>query len=188
MTAKLRTRRWISLFAIAIASLTFVAPGAAGSDQAQPAPSLEAVLNYHRINSSLITAGQISAAHAPLLRDAGVEVVINLAVADPERNRDEAFAVAEAGLTYMNIPVVWDTPTQANLDLFLDMMDAAQGKQVLVHCFANYRASAFTYLHRVLRAGVAPETARKDLEVVWNDEAWAEYPQWRAFVDQATQP
>lgn len=64
-------------------------------------------------------------------------------------------------------------------------VDAARDRHVLVHCFANYRASAFTYLYRVLRGDVDPKVARPDLDVVWKDEAWAEYPQWRAFVDRA---
>ena len=173
---------------LATALLTLATLNANAREQAEAPASLEAVLNYHRVNDSLVTAGQISAVHAPMLKADGVELVINLAVADPERNRDEAFTIAEAGMVYMNIPVVWDNPTQADLDLFLDVMDAAKHKHVLVHCFANYRASAFTYLHRVLRAGVAPEVARKDLETVWTDEAWTEYPQWRELIDRALQP
>ena len=147
--------------------------------------SLTSVLNYHRIDASLVTGGQISPAHVPLLREEGVDLIVNLSVADPERNRDEAFAVASAGITYVNIPVVWEAPKREDLDLFLAIMDGAADKHVLVHCFANYRASAFTYLHRVLRGGVDERVVRSDLEVVWNDEAWTEYPHWRKFVDEA---
>lgn len=52
-----------------------------------------------------------------------------------------------------------------------------------MHCFANYRASAFTYLYRVARLGVDEVEARKDLEMVWNDAAFVEAPQWREFID-----
>ena len=168
----------------ALACWLLAAPVSADHHADTP-PSLGDVYDYHRIDDRLVTAGQIAPAHVPLLRDAGVELIVNLAVANPEQNRDEAFAVAEAGIPYVNIPVVWESPTQADLELFLAVMDAAQDKHVLVHCFAKYRASAFTYLHRVLRGDVDQKAARKDLDVVWNDEAWTEYPQWRAFVDDA---
>ena len=165
--------------------LTLVATRSAADHHAVAPAEVEAVLNYHRINAQLITAGQISPIHAAQLRDAGVDVVINLSVADPERNQDEAFAIAAQGIAYFNIPVVWDVPSDADLDLFLNLMDATKGKHVLVHCFANYRASAFTYLHRVLRGGVDPQVARKDMETVWTEKAWAEYPQWRELLQRA---
>ena len=141
--------------------------------------------NFHRISDTLLTAGQIYPAQVPDLSETGVELVINLAVADAERNAEEAFAVAQAGIGYVNIPVIWDNPTEADLQLFFDLMDARGDRTTLVHCFANYRASAFTYLYRVLREGVPEEEARRDLLAIWDDEAFQQMPQWRRFIDEA---
>ena len=63
-------------------------------------------------------------------------------------------------------------------------MNAAKGKEVLVHCFANYRASAFVYLYRVLEGNVAPEEAEKDMRAIWDDAAFEEYAHWRKFIDE----
>jgi protein tyrosine phosphatase (PTP) superfamily phosphohydrolase (DUF442 family) len=110
--------------------------------------------------------------------------VVNLATADKERNGEEGFLLIEQAIDYIHIPVIWDAPTQADLDLFFAVMDARQNRKTLVHCFANYRASAFTYLYRVVRLGVDEAEARQDLEAVWDSEAFEAYPQWRGFIDK----
>ncbi|MEE4361804.1 MAG: protein tyrosine phosphatase family protein [Pseudomonadales bacterium] len=153
-------------------------------DAGDDAPLAE-VLAYREIDAGLSTAGQITAAQIPLLRDAGFGLVINLAVADEARNGEEGFLVSREGLAYAQIPVLWASPTLADLDLFFAVMDARAGRRTLVHCFANFRASAFTYLYRTLRLGVPEPEARADLEAIWTDEAFAEYPQWAAFIEQA---
>jgi protein tyrosine phosphatase (PTP) superfamily phosphohydrolase (DUF442 family) len=145
---------------------------------------LESVRNFHRVSDSLLTAGQIYPAQILTLKEENVQLVINLAIADPERNGEEPLAVAGAGINYVHIPVLWAKPTQQDLDLFFAMMDARGERKTLVHCFANFRASAFTYLYRVIREGVPEPEARKDLMAVWFDEKFDENPAWRAFIDE----
>lgn len=154
------------------------APGLAADDPFE-------IYHYHAIDDHLSTSGQITVEQIEALQETGFELVINLAVADPERNRDEAFRVAEAGIAYINIPVVWEAPTLADLRLFFDVMDARGDRRTLVHCFANYRASAFTYLYRTLRLGVDEARARQDLEVIWDDEARTQAAWWVDFIDAA---
>ena len=146
---------------------------------------LAEIYNYHRIDPGLHTAGQVTPAQVPDLKDQGIGMVINLAVADAERNGEEGFRVAEQGIAYTQIPVAWDNPTLADLDLFFAVMDARGDRPVLVHCFANYRASAFTYLYRTLRLGVPEAEARAGLDAVWSEAAFDENPQWRAFLAAA---
>lgn len=144
---------------------------------------LEGVRNFHRVSDVLLTAGQIYPAQVAALQSENVELIINLAVADPKRNADEPFAVAAAGISYVNIPVLWGAPTTRDLDLFFAMMDARQGRKTLVHCFANFRASAFTYLYRVIREGVPEADAREDLYAIWDAAKFDENPVWRAFIE-----
>lgn len=146
-------------------------------------PDPERILNFHRISESLATGGQVYESQVPGLQEDGVELVINLAIADPERNGQESFHITATGMSYVQIPVIWDKPTVEDLELFFAVMDARGGRHTLVHCFANYRASAFTYLYRVLRLGVPEEEARQDLQVVWDQAAFEEYPWWRDFID-----
>lgn len=145
---------------------------------------LEEVRNFHRVSDGLLTAGQIYPTHIPALQSEQVELVINLAVADAQRNGKEPYAVAAAGISYFNIPVLWTAPNSRDLDLFFAVMDARGGRKTLVHCFANFRASAFTYLYRVMREGVPEAEASKDLYAVWSEAKFDENPAWRQFIDE----
>ena len=151
------------------------------------AEGLDDILNFHTIDDTLATSGQVKPEHVPALTEAGFELVINLAPADPEQNQQEAFLVAGQNIAYANIPVDWENPTDANLQLFYALMNARDGRKTLVHCFANYRASAFTYAYRVRHGGVSPEEARADMFKVWTDEAFDKFPRWAELVDAAAQ-
>lgn len=149
------------------------------------AVELKDILNYHFIDESLSSAGQVQREHIEAVAEAGFELVINLGPADKDYNEDEGFMISEQGIAYVNIPVIWDAPTQQDLQLFFDIMDARGARKTLVHCYANYRASAFTYLYRVLQLGVPEAEARERLDAVWSDEAFAAYPMWRELIDDA---
>lgn len=153
-----------------------------GAATDEPLP-LQSIHNFHSVNSNLLTSGQVMPAHVAALAEAGVEMVINLAPASAERNSEEGFVLTQQGISYVQIPVAWDNPTAADFQLFSAVMSARQNRKTLVHCFANYRASAFTYLHRVIHEGVPEAQARKDLEKVWDEEAFTEAKVWRAFID-----
>lgn len=149
------------------------------------AETLNALYNYHGIDSSLATAGQLTESAIPDLVSQGYGLVINLATADLERNASEGFRVIESGIAYSHIPVAWDNPTLDDLELFFAMMDARGDRKTLVHCFANFRASAFTYLYRTLRQGVPEDQARADLEKIWTDEDWDDNPAWKRLISDA---
>jgi len=113
---------------------------------------------------------------------AGVKVVINLAPFDPATDLgDEGALVRSLGMDYVNIPVDWEHPTTQNLDDFMNAMDARPRDKLLVHCRANYRATAFITLHRILRLGWEKEEALRELRLVWNPD---EYPVWKRFIEE----
>jgi protein tyrosine phosphatase (PTP) superfamily phosphohydrolase (DUF442 family) len=66
-------------------------------------------------------------------------------------------------MKYINVPVLWNNPMRENLDAFMDAMDSHKDKSILVHCEANYRATGFVTLYRILRLGWDRETAVKDM-------------------------
>ena len=143
------------------------------------------IYNYHAVDTQLATSGHLTQDQANALADDGFDLVINLATVSDDHNASDGPAIAAQGVTYVHIPVPWDAPSLADLDLFFAVMDGRGKRKTLVHCMANYRASAFVYLYRTLRLGVAHDVARQDLNVIWDNAAWEEYPQWRALMDAA---
>ena len=145
--------------------------------------TLQDIINFHRLSDRLITGGQPTEEQLALAAAAGCEVVINLGRLDPAYALpDERGTVAALGLIYEHIPVVWAEPTAADLDAFFAAMARYAGRRLFVHCAANYRASAFNMLYRVLRLGWRIEDARPDMDAIWDP---AEYPAWQAFLERA---
>ncbi len=135
------------------------------------------VCNYLPIGLDLGTAGQPSREQFGLVRAAGYELVINLAMPDSAGALpDEAELVTSHGMEYVPIPVVWEAPTAGDLECFFDVMDRARGRKVFVHCALNMRVSAFIFLYRVLRLGVSPDSARETMHLIWQPEGvWATF-------------
>jgi len=94
----------------------------------------------------------------------------------------EANAALAQGMGYAHVPVSWRSPSADELEVFLLTMASNPEKKILVHCSANYRASAMTYLYRVLDLGADPDKAMADIEVIWEPNET-----WRRFLDQSMQ-
>jgi protein tyrosine phosphatase (PTP) superfamily phosphohydrolase (DUF442 family) len=143
----------------------------------------EDIYNFLKLSDTLFTGGMPKAEE---LRDAaqkGVDVVINLAPHDvPNALPDESDLVDSLGMQYFNIPVNWNTPTRDGLDRFIEVMDANSGKKILVHCQANFRATAFMALYRILRDGWNPDEAMAGMHQIWDEE---DYPIWKMFIEQS---
>ena len=145
--------------------------------------TLRDIINFRRLSDHLLTGGQPTEAELALAAAAGAEVVVNLGRLDPAYALpDERGTVAALGLIYEHIPVIWADPTPTDLAAFFAVMERYAGRRIFVHCAANYRASAFNMLYRVLRLGWRIEDARPDLDAIWDP---AEYPQWQAFIAAA---
>lgn len=136
--------------------------------------------NFRRLSPTLTTSGQPDAAQFAALRDAGVETVINLALAtSPRALPDEAGTLAGLGLRYIHIPVEFTAPTETDFAAFAAAMDEHGDALLHVHCAANYRVSAFLYRYRTERLGWGEETARPDLVAVWEPDAvWRKFLGW----------
>jgi protein tyrosine phosphatase (PTP) superfamily phosphohydrolase (DUF442 family) len=134
--------------------------------------------NFRKAGEKRFTSGQPNEAQLESAREAGVEVVINLALHDDPRYslRDERGTVESLGMTYVHIPVQFSAPTEADLLTFFSAMKTHRGQSILVHCGANYRVSAFLGLYNVLELGQSREEAFALLESVWKPDAvWAQF-------------
>jgi len=140
---------------------------------------LHSLYNYRRISERIATSGMPTAEQLAAIARAGFDVVINLDQLDScHALPDERQMVTALGLIYEQIPVVWDNPGHAQVVQFLDALDRHADKRVFVHCVANYRASVFIALYRILRLGWPPAEALADMMTVWQPN-----PTWQAFIE-----
>ncbi len=139
--------------------------------------AVKAIDAFRVIDHKLATAGQPSDLQLWMVRSAGYQTVINLLPADSASALpNEAAVAAEHGLRYHHLPVAWEAPTADDFARFCALMQEETGRRVFVHCAANKRASAFVFLYRVLRLGVAREVAERDLLAVWQPDAvWSRF-------------
>ena len=137
--------------------------------------------NVHAVGDRLWTSGQLSLHDIERLPSLGIEAVVNLALPTSSNAvPGEAETIARLGLTYVQIPVLWEQPELRQLQQFFGVMDALDGHKVWVHCAKNMRVSAFVYLYRRLRRGEPDGAARHPM-----DEVWVPNGTWRAFIDRA---
>ena len=144
---------------------------------------LSKIYNFAEINDNLGTAGQPTREQFPSIKEAGYQVVINLADGTSKHDiPEEADIVRELDMDYHNIPVDWENPAENDLAQFFSLMEANQAKKVFVHCIANYRVSAFVMLYRVIKRGVALSEAKAFKETIWKPEKV--FPVWDSFIEK----
>jgi protein tyrosine phosphatase (PTP) superfamily phosphohydrolase (DUF442 family) len=88
--------------------------------------------------------------------------------------------VARSGVTYVNIPVDWESPRYEDFELFSSVLNQSGARHVLIHCQINLRASVFTFLYRVIHERVDPDTAYADVTAVW-----VPHQHWKDFAHAA---
>lgn len=138
------------------------------------------IINFYEINPLLATSGRPELNQLAEIRAAGYQVVINLLPpGHPEALAEEADRVAGLGMDYINIPVIWTAPTAENLADFFQALQANQDRKVYVHCAMNFRASAFTFLYRVLVEKTPVDEARQAMDAIWEP-----YDAWPEFIEQ----
>ncbi|HZA95275.1 MAG TPA: protein tyrosine phosphatase family protein [Burkholderiaceae bacterium] len=159
-----RCARWKTVFAALIGMLT--------ASLAQSHSTLAP--NRVDINPRLVTSGQPPAEALASLRVQGFDAVIYLAPPTvSDAIRDEALIVAKQGLTFVNIPIKFDEPTEKDFEAFTSVLSALSMRKVLVHCQINLRASVMVFLHRVITAQEDPRVAYDAVAKVWSpDGTW----------------
>jgi protein tyrosine phosphatase (PTP) superfamily phosphohydrolase (DUF442 family) len=144
------------------------------------APSIQAP-NVVVISPAIVTSGQPTAGSLAGLAAQGFKAVIYLAPPTvPDAVADEGEIVRRQGLEFIDIPIQFGQPTDADFEQFAEAMSRLQGQKVLVHCQVNMRASTMTFLYRVIKAHEAPEQAYQSVARVWSPEG----PWKRLLVSQ----
>ena len=136
--------------------------------QAVFADQLDDIVNYREYSATLSSSGQPDMDQLGYLREAGFERVVYLAFSDHDDSvPNEDRIVKDLGMDYVHIPVVWDAPSRSDFYTFAGAMQREPDRKTLVHCQVNFRASAFSFLYRVLYEGVSIDQAKDDMNAVW---------------------
>ncbi|HRF48876.1 MAG TPA: protein tyrosine phosphatase family protein [Anaerolineales bacterium] len=139
-----------------------------------------AIYNVITVNDAVLTGGQPTAEQLEAVAAEGYTAVINLAPYDPTRSlADEAGLARSLGLAYDHIPVDWADPTDADFAAFEQIMLRRAGAKILIHCMANFRATAFYSLFAQKHLGWSQAQAEALRDVIWKG---SDYPVWRAFI------
>lgn len=147
---------------IAIALLITFISGAGWADE------LSDISNYREYSPVFSSSGQPTAGQLELASKDGFERVIYIAFTDNDSAiENEDRVVKSLGMDYVHIPVDWDNPATEDFEEFAAMLNRDRHVKTLLHCQVNFRASAFSFLFRVIYAGVPVEQAKKDLDAVW---------------------
>lgn len=138
------------------------------------------ILNYQMIHPRLHTSGQPNVEQLQLIREAGVDVLINLALTDASNSlwREQQFEdriALESGMEYIQLPLLWEKPSPAQAYTvlrFISYLDQ-QGLTIWVHCAKNFRVSALMYLYRQFWMNMPQEEAEGYLQQIWPlNETW----------------
>lgn len=146
------------------------------SSETTPTPNIEITLdsltNYQVNNDHMVSSGLPSAAHFQLLKDEGVNRVIDLIPGD---RLQEQQVVEGLSLNYHNVQVEWENPTLANFKEYIGYMALGNSNddKVLTHCKLNWRGAVFTYLYRITALGESELSAKQDLLAIWQpNQTW----------------
>jgi uncharacterized protein (TIGR01244 family) len=141
--------------------------------------STQDIYNYHFVNDQLITGGQPTEGQIKSAAADGFKVVINLATFHPQHSLpDEAGLVRSLGMAYYHIPVEWTDPQESDFDTFEQVFKQATNEKTLLHCAANFRATAFYSLYAMKHLEWSEEQADKFRASVWrgsNDPIWKKF-------------
>lgn len=154
--------------------LVQAAGAASGADTGLPDINNLRVYDEHFASSGQPTGEQLEA-----LRDAGFGRVVYLAFSNSgdAALADEDVIVKGLGMGYLHIPVDWAAPRPEEFETFAAYMQQQPDVPTLLHCVVNARASAFSFLYRVIHDGVPVARAKADMNTVWQPNAV-----WRDFI------
>ena len=140
----------LTLLALAFTLVAQDAPAQA------PPPDIR---NFLQVTPEFCTGAQPRPEHFEMLKRRGVKTVLNLRTPGEHRAEEEQAAVEAAGMKYVNIPVSYRNPTDADVDAFLKVTDDPANRPMFVHCTLAIRVGAFWLIRRVVRDGMTWDAA-----------------------------
>jgi len=144
---------------------------------------IEAIHNFQQISDTVATSGQPTREEFSLIKAAGFQLVVNLALLTSiNALPNEKQIVESQGMEYIHIPVLWENPAIEDVKRFFNVMETHVEQKIWVHCAANKRVSAFMYLYYRLYKKLNKEEAKLILEKIWVPNEV-----WHNFIEQVLQ-
>jgi protein tyrosine phosphatase (PTP) superfamily phosphohydrolase (DUF442 family) len=142
-----------------------------------PDPALAEITNFRQYSDTFSSAGQPTLEQFQVLADHGFERIVYIAFTNnPNALPDADQVVKNLGMEYMQIPVSFDNPLPDDFYAFAESMELDLDKKTLLHCQVNARATAFSFLYRVIYDEIPVTTAKADMNTVWQpNEVWRDF-------------
>lgn len=140
-------------------------------------PSLEGIVNFRQYSDNFASSGQPSAEQFAAIAEQGFERIVYIAFTNNQNALPDADQVVKGlGMEYMHVPVTFDNPLPDDFYAFADSMQRNTDKKTLLHCQVNARATAFSFLYRVIHEDVSITEAKADMNTVWQpNEVWRDF-------------
>ncbi|SRR5579875_332057 len=124
-----------------------------------------AIPNSQKVNAGLWRGAQPNAATLRMLRDDGCRTLVDLRLPG-HGTRWEAAQARKLGLNYYNIPMSFDKPSQAKVDLFMSIARNPDLQPVFVHCRQGAdRTGTLLALYRIVNEGWSYDEAYWEMRV-----------------------
>ena len=138
---------------------------------------MKPIYQFEQISDHLACSGQPTEEQFKEFVAGKFDIVINLGLLDTKYAlENEKKLVLSLGMDYFHIPVVFEDPRLNELLLFISHMYQNEGKIILVHCAANYRASTFVGLYLFAKERLLEEEVRDFVEDVWQpNTTWSKF-------------
>ena len=134
------------------------------------------IVNFRQYTPTFASSGQIQQQHLQQLQAQGFNRIVYIAYRTHGGDADKLTIDKDAtdlGFQYVHIPVPWQSPSLSHYQTFAAVMKSQPSTKTLLHCQMNYRASAFSFLYRVLELKTPVEEALADLKSIWKlDNTW----------------
>jgi len=140
-------------------------------------PSLEGIVNFLQYSENFASSGQPSAEQFAAIAEQGFERIVYIAFTSNQNALPDADQVVKGlGMEYMHVPVTFDNPLPDDFYAFADSMQRNTDKKTLLHCQVNARATAFSFLYRVIHEDISITEAKADMNIVWQpNEVWRDF-------------
>ena len=140
----------------AIAAASLLGALSANAFAVEPTdPTLADITNFRQYSATFASSGQPTKDQFSAIAENGFERIVYIAFTNNTNALPDADQVVKGlGMEYMHIPVTWDNPLPSDFYAFADSLRRDTDKKTLLHCQVNARATAFSFLYRVIYEGV----------------------------------
>ena len=140
-------------------------------------PALAEITNFRQYSSTFASSGQPTREQFSTIAENGFERIVYIAFTNNQNALPDADLVVKGlGMEYMQVPVDFNNPLPSDFYAFADSMRRNTDKKTLLHCQVNARATAFSFLYRVIYADVPLAQAKADMNTVWQpNEVWRDF-------------